>query len=411
MRINSLLALVTFFTVLTVSAQKVRIPDENFKRFLVQDLGIDENHDEEIQVSEAKLITKSIDCSSKGIKDLTGIEAFVFVKWLNCNDNQLTELDISKNVNLTQLRCTHNSITELDVSKNEQLKVLWCGNNPLTNIDVSSNLELRTLSFLETQIKSFDVSANKKLIELYCSGNKLGEIDVSGNTNLLELQCDNTELTTLDVSKNVNLNLLWCGLNQLGELDISKNVNLEALKCERNKLKELDLSNCKDLLSITCSYNELTDLFLSELFTLGVTFEKDSWLDCSHNKIKLLDLRGLEVNSVNCSYNDMEDLWLSSDYLDWINCSNNQLIEIDFKDCIRISKIICSTNKLEKVNLRNSYNWRMKSIDFLHNPDLTCIAVDDDYFTEAEDWAVPDPDDWFQSDVTRVSYTDYCTSY
>ena len=83
---------------------------------------------------------------SKGIQDLTGIENFTGLIYLNCTDNQLTSLDVSNNTALHELWCGMNQITSLDVSNNTALTVLSCWNNQLTSLDVSNNTALTYLS-------------------------------------------------------------------------------------------------------------------------------------------------------------------------------------------------------------------------------------------------------------------------
>ncbi len=48
------------------------------------------------------------------------------VKRLDCSYNQISNLDISKNINLERLHCSDNQLTSLDVSKNVNLEYLWC---------------------------------------------------------------------------------------------------------------------------------------------------------------------------------------------------------------------------------------------------------------------------------------------
>ena len=74
--------------------QNVNIPDANFKAYLVGNSLINTNGDSEIQVSEATAFNGSISCSSLGISDLTGIEAFPIINELYCDSNQLTNLDV-----------------------------------------------------------------------------------------------------------------------------------------------------------------------------------------------------------------------------------------------------------------------------------------------------------------------------
>jgi Leucine-rich repeat (LRR) protein len=64
-----------------------------------------------IQTSEAIAFNGTIDCSRKNIFNLTGIEAFTALTYLNCTDNKLTSLDVSKNIALTHLYCSNNQLT------------------------------------------------------------------------------------------------------------------------------------------------------------------------------------------------------------------------------------------------------------------------------------------------------------
>ena len=123
----------------------VNIPDANFKAYLVGNKDINRNGDNEIQVSEASAFNETIDCSYMNISNLTGIEAFTALTNLECESNQLTSLDVSKNTALTYLFCSSNQLTSLDVSKNTALTYLSCMNNQLTSLDVSKNTALINL--------------------------------------------------------------------------------------------------------------------------------------------------------------------------------------------------------------------------------------------------------------------------
>jgi len=113
---------------------------------------------------------------------------------LGCWDNQVTELDVSKNSALTRLGCDNNQLTKLDVSKNSALTGLGCNNNQLTELDVSKNSALTILNCGDNPLTKLDVSKNSALTQLYCYENKLTELDVSGATALTELQCWNNLL-------------------------------------------------------------------------------------------------------------------------------------------------------------------------------------------------------------------------
>ncbi|MEG2459451.1 MAG: hypothetical protein RSA89_06560, partial [Raoultibacter sp.] len=98
--------------------------------------------------------------------------------------------------------------------------VLDCQNNQLTTLDVSNNKALTELLCTDNQLTSLDVSHNTALITLRCSNNQLTTLDVSHNTALGYLECSNNQLTTLDLTHNSELWYLDCSLNQLTTLDL-----------------------------------------------------------------------------------------------------------------------------------------------------------------------------------------------
>jgi len=195
--------------------QNVNIPDANFKAYLVGNTAINTNGDTEIQVSEASAFNGSIICGNMNISDLTGIEDFVSLTELRCQNNSLTHLNLSNNILLEYLRCSYNQLASLDVSNNTALIQLECQNNQLTSLDVDQNTALTTLNCYSNQLTSIDVSNNTVLMFLLCGGNNLINLDISNNTSLTQLDCSFTQLTSLDLrnGNNPNFSILFCEVN------------------------------------------------------------------------------------------------------------------------------------------------------------------------------------------------------
>ncbi len=269
-----------------VKAQNVNIPDANFKNALLNHFPrIDTNNDGEIQVSEAGAFAGFIEVSDRNIADFTGIQAFVNITALQCSNNQLTSLDVSKNTALTYLGCSHNQLTSLDVSKNTGLTLLECFSNQLTGLDVSKNTALKTLYCYNNQLTSLDVSKNMALISLYCNNNQLTSLDVTQNTALTTLYCNNNQLTSLNLGENTALTKLWCFYNQLTSLDVSKNIALTDFSCGINQLTTLDVSKNLALEDFRCQENQITGLLdLSKHTALTV-------LSCRNNLLTGLNLK------------------------------------------------------------------------------------------------------------------------
>ena len=162
-------------------------PDEAFWSYLLK--YVDKNRNGTLS-QEERYAVKVIDVEKKNIHSLKGIEFFPNLKKLYCSENQLTELDVSKNKELESLLCNKNQLTELDVSNNTELVYLQCGENQLTELDVSQNTKLKNLHCYRNQLTELDVSKNTALVELYCWQNQLTSLD-----------CENLEFF-YDVSGN-----------------------------------------------------------------------------------------------------------------------------------------------------------------------------------------------------------------
>ena len=162
----------------------VSIPDANFKDALLShNPVIDTNEDGEIQCDEAAAYSDILSLQFSDIEDLTGIEAFVNVPYINCSGNQLTSLDVSQNVALTRLDCNNNQLTTIDVSNNTVLQALYCGENLMTQVDVSSN----------TALNSFHATGSQNLTMInIANGNNSNFIRmmVAGSPNLTCIQVD-----------------------------------------------------------------------------------------------------------------------------------------------------------------------------------------------------------------------------
>ena len=104
-------------------------PDLNFQRevlrLLNEQAGGQWARSSIVAYDEALLASfTSLDVSNKNISDITGLGYFTGLTDLDCSQNRLTELDISKNTALTWLDCSDNELTELDVKNNTGLKHL-----------------------------------------------------------------------------------------------------------------------------------------------------------------------------------------------------------------------------------------------------------------------------------------------
>jgi len=182
------------------------IPDANFEQALIN-LGYDTGTPNgSVPTANINAVTY-LDVESQNIADLTGIEDFTVLTYLNCIGNQLTSLDVSTNTTLDSLNFGANQLTSLDVSQNTALTFLHCGLNNLTSLDVSTNTALTFLNCGYNQLTSLDVSTNTALTALGCELNNLTILDVSQNTALTFLHCWDNQLSSFDVRNGNNTNI------------------------------------------------------------------------------------------------------------------------------------------------------------------------------------------------------------
>ena len=303
--VSALLTLAMVFTFLPVSAfaevqtyvplNNKCFPDETFRKYLEQ---FDKDYDGYLGTAERNAV-KQIVVWNMDIRNLKGIEFFPNLKYLNCNGNELTSLDVHENTALEYLSCAENQLTSLDVRQNAALQSLYCYNNQLTSLDVSKNTALEELSCNQNKLSSLDVSNNTALDELYCAKNQLTELDVSKNTELVTLACYSNQLSSLDVSQNTALQSLDCSRNNLSSLDVSQNTKLKFLYCDRNQLTELDVRQNTGLKLLQCYSNRLSSLDVSK----NTALEE---LSCNQNQLSSLDVSQTAVTTLDASNNKID---------------------------------------------------------------------------------------------------------
>ncbi|MCL2328855.1 MAG: leucine-rich repeat domain-containing protein [Bacteroidetes bacterium] len=245
---------------------------------------------------------KTIDVSGLNIADLTGINYFTGLQYLNCSNNQLSALDVSGLGNLKLLNCQNNQLATLDLTNNTHFQELYhcgnagivintsglafvkyieeCGETPTdcdgiavnaTNFpDANFRAWILAQSWGSDECISAEEIAGIRHIELTNKGIQ----DLTGInyfTGAVTLYCGLNQLTSLDVSALTNLKILHCRDNQLTSLNVSTLVHLQELNCSRNKLTELDVRGLTNLKDLFCTGN----LFSAPLKSMEQDFRSD----------------------------------------------------------------------------------------------------------------------------------------
>ena len=95
--------------------QLTYVPDNYFEQELIN-LGYDNILDDFVSTSSIDTVSRLDIFNVFGIVDMTGIQDFTSLTYLNCSENDITELDISFNSNLDTLICDYNNLTCLNIS-------------------------------------------------------------------------------------------------------------------------------------------------------------------------------------------------------------------------------------------------------------------------------------------------------
>lgn len=343
------------------NAQIVNIPDANFKAKLLSAdvttsvasasydyntydsmpttfVKIDVNNDGEIQNSEIQSI-QFLDVRNSGVSDMTGLAAFVNLKFLICSQNQLTNLDLSSNLALRELYCRGSGVTTLNVVSNLNLRVLFCDGNQIANLNVAQNVNLITLNADFNLLSQINVTQNIALQTLSVSNNQIANLNISQNLLLKVLSCSSNLLTNIDVTPHTQLTNLACNNNALNTLNVTQNINLKSLICSGIGLTTLNVSSNSNLEYLNVGYNNIATINLSQNTNL-------KYLSCESSHMNNLDLsNNLEIESLYCSFNDLTNLDLSHNIkLDVLYCQVNQLISLNIKNGKIESSVILMAN-------------------------------------------------------------------
>ncbi|MCL2329293.1 MAG: T9SS type A sorting domain-containing protein, partial [Bacteroidetes bacterium] len=148
-----------------IAVNATNFPDANFRAWILsQPWGSDAC----ISTSAIAGI-RDMNVSGKNIADLTGINYFTGLQYLNCSNNQLTTLNVTGLTHLIGLDCRNNQLTLLDVSGLVHLKYLDCDNNGLVTLRVAKLANLVTYNGdAQTRIIEIDeIDENAIVINVY----------------------------------------------------------------------------------------------------------------------------------------------------------------------------------------------------------------------------------------------------
>lgn len=176
------------------------------------------------------------------------------------------------------------------------------------------------------------------------------------------------------------LPLFGCGLAEDEQDDKNKRIYITFTDpaFEAYCLREFDLDGsgrvsvyeAQRILAIACPGLGIRSLSDISYFTRLRT------LDCSDNQLTDLDLRKCpDLTSVDCSRNRIG--WLDVDGLRGLGslyCSNNALEELDLRSNASLSTLVCRANRFRTIDV-SACARRMELVDATANPSLEVLYI------------------------------------
>ena len=98
-----------------------------------------------------------LDCSNNQLTELN-VQGLPALEWLYCYNNQLTELNLQKLSALQKLSCQNNQLTVLNLQGLRAVQVLECNNNQLTELNVQGLPALQQLNCRENPLTNLNLA-------------------------------------------------------------------------------------------------------------------------------------------------------------------------------------------------------------------------------------------------------------
>jgi len=212
----------------------LNIPDENFEAILIEK-GIDSDGivNQQMLRSDAEKVTK-LSLNGANINTLEGIEAFVNLKRLEADANNLTTLDVSNNVLLDSISLISNRLTKAEgLEKVKNLTWLSLSWNYFTEFTLDND-NVKNFLIDHNDLTSLEIAHAPKLESAVLNLNQIADLDFSNSPLLKVLVFSANKIKTINLNNNVNLEYIYGSSNLLTQFDISNLPNLIDVRVDRN---------------------------------------------------------------------------------------------------------------------------------------------------------------------------------
>ncbi|WP_428743473.1 T9SS type B sorting domain-containing protein [Tenacibaculum sp.] len=289
------------------------VPDDNFEQELIN-LGYDSGPlDDYVLTSNIETI-KKLDIENKNISDMTGIQDFVSLTYLDCSDNFFTNIDVSQLIKIETLICGAGNLNTLNIKNNTLIKFLSVNDSKLSSINVTKNINLEHFVIYGNNLSVLDISNNLKLRFLSCSSNNLTQLNTSNNPDLYWLDIYFNKISSLDLSNNLKLARLDCFNNSIKELNLINNKGLTFLNCRYNQLTNVDIRNNNNTNILSNSFDLRYNPNLTCVLVDNINYSTTNWTQIDNNTVFKEDINECNQTTCTITVNTLNDVITCDNY-------------------------------------------------------------------------------------------------
>ena len=212
----------------------------------------------------------SLRLANKGIKDLSGLEAFAGkgITWIFLDWNEITDLTPLSNFDeLTKISFSGNNVTDLTPLENlSNLNNITAINNKIETLQPISNLKnIRYICLDGNNLTSINEINNwTKLEEISVADSNIDKLpDMQNLINIRKLNLGNNNINTIKEMNNLETLVdFQINDNELETLEGIENLsNLQILNCSNNKINNLSgIEHLESLENLNLNVNQITDI-------------------------------------------------------------------------------------------------------------------------------------------------------
>lgn len=354
-----------------VSIDDKNFPDENFRKVVKEEFDSNKNDvldkDEIINARKIDLIESD---NGTEVKSVEGIEKLSFLEDASLGYSEISEIDISKNLNLRRLSLASTKVFNLDTSNNQLLWYLdFIGTN-VSSIDLTKNPKLEQIHGVDSKIKEIDVSKNPELLRLDVCRTAISKIDVSNNPKLFALNFEETGVSEIDVSKNKDLYEVYASNSKISEIDVSNNEKLGHIRVTGTKVKNLDLSHNPNLVFVMAEETDMKTLDLGHNHDIIEILANNSNLENIifpyKTGIKTMELGGTKLKNLSIQ---------GDKYIVGLDISNTDISNLDVSKAEGLSRLEVEGTPIKNLNIKNNKSLRIFNISNTNIEDMKNIDL------------------------------------